>query len=80
MNDRSTCRESLKLDQSGDWEGAHELVDHLSSKEAASVHAYLHRKEGDQWNANYWYRRAGKPDFQGTLDEEWQELWIAFSD
>jgi len=24
------------------------------------VHAYLHRKEGDQGNAAYWYARAGK--------------------
>jgi hypothetical protein len=25
------------------------------------VHAYLHRKEGDQDNAAYWYGRARKP-------------------
>ena len=25
------------------------------------MHAYLHRKEGDQGNAAYWYGRAGKP-------------------
>lgn len=80
MNERSTCQEALKLDKSGDWEGAHNQVDHLNSKTVAWVHAYLHRKEGDQWNADYWYRRAGKPSFKGTIDEEWQQLWEAFSE
>ena len=40
----------------------------------AWVHAYLHRKEGDQWNANYWYRRAGRSMSQCSLDEEWEEI------
>ena len=38
------------------------MVQDLTSKEAAWVHAYLHRKEGDQMNAAYWYDRAGKKD------------------
>lgn len=41
---------------------------------AAAVHAYLHRKEGDIWNANYWYRTAGRKPFAGSLEEEWQAL------
>ena len=39
-----------------------------------SVHAYLHRKEGDQDNAGYWYRRCRKPPATVTLDEEWEAL------
>lgn len=31
------------------------------SREAAWVHACLHREEGDLANAGYWYRRAGQP-------------------
>jgi hypothetical protein len=38
------------------------------------VHAYLHRKEGDLSNARYWYARAGKPEFRGTLAAEWTEI------
>jgi DNA-directed RNA polymerase specialized sigma24 family protein len=34
------------------------------------VHAYLHRKEGDSWNAAYWYQRAGKSQCRGSLQEE----------
>ena len=37
----------------------------------AWVHAYLHRKEGDQSNAAYWYRRAGKPVCREPLETEW---------
>ena len=36
-----------------------------------SRHAYLHRKEGDQGNAAYWYSRAGKPVCREPLDAEW---------
>jgi hypothetical protein len=32
---------------------------------------YLHRKEGDQSNAAYWYNRAGKPIRREPLDAEW---------
>jgi hypothetical protein len=38
------------------------------------VHAYLHRKEGDQGNAAYWYRRGGKPVCREPLDDEWQAI------
>ena len=75
-----TCRKALKLDQQGHWREAHELVDSLNSPSAAWVHAYLHRKEGDLWNANYWYNRAGKPAFEGSLEDEWQQLWAAVTD
>jgi hypothetical protein len=38
------------------------------------VHAYLHRVEGDEGNAGYWYRRAGKPHAKHPLDAEWAEI------
>jgi hypothetical protein len=44
------------------------------------VHAYLHRKEGDESNAAYWYRRAGKPIARGSLDEEWTGIAAALLD
>lgn len=72
-----TYIKALEADKSGDWDQAHELVQDLSSQEAAWIHAYLHRKEGDKWNAQYWYSRAGKPFFDGSLDDEWEELFEA---
>ncbi|MGM0945225.1 MAG: hypothetical protein ACQEW9_08580 [Bacteroidota bacterium] len=65
---------SLWFDAKGNWEKAHDQVDQLEGKDAARIHAYLHRKEGDQWNADYWYRRAGEARPNMTLDEEWEYL------
>lgn len=74
------CQKALYYDQQGNWHKAHDLVDQLSDAKAAHVHAYLHRKEGDQWNARYWYNRAGQAVFTGTLEEEWQYLWNLYED
>ncbi len=71
--------EALKAEKNGNWDKSHELIQDIESEDAAWIHAYLHRKEGDQWNAGYWYRRASKPVFQGSLEEEWQQLWDHFS-
>ena len=56
------------------WDKAHKITQDISGKDAAWVHAYLHRKEGDSGNASYWYSRAGKPFSNKTLDEEWEEI------
>ena len=70
----SVLLKSLWYDKKGDWKTAHDLVDSLAGAEAAWVHAYLHRKEGDSWNADYWYGRAKKLRPSHTLEEEWEEL------
>jgi hypothetical protein len=42
---------------------------------AARIHAYLHRKEGDEWNSRYWYRRAGTSYPENmSLAQEWEYL------
>jgi hypothetical protein len=56
------------------WEKAHKIVQNINGKDAAWIHAYLHRKEGDSSNASYWYSRAGKEFSDKTLDEEWEEI------
>ena len=58
----------------GQWDQAHRLVQDESSTDAAWVHAYLHRVEGDLGNAGYWYRRAAKPVAAGSLDREWEQI------
>lgn len=68
---------ALWLDARGDWDGAHKCVDDSANPEAMWVHAYLHRKEGDRWNARYWYARAGRPPRDGPLEEEWREIAAA---
>jgi len=58
-------------DARGDWAGAHATVQDLETPAAAWVHAYLHRREGDQQNARYWYTRADRPVAKGSLEDEW---------
>ncbi|MGP8269504.1 MAG: hypothetical protein ACLQLH_05510 [Terracidiphilus sp.] len=65
---------ALWWDAKGDWVLAHKLVDELETPEGMAVHAYLHRKEGSAWNADYWYGRAGRGFYRETLDEEWEAL------
>lgn len=66
--------EALWHERRGDWTRAHEIAQDIESAEAAWVHAYLHRREGDLSNAAYWYRRASKPVMRGDLDEEWHAM------
>jgi hypothetical protein len=62
--------EALWWDAKGDWARAHGLVDELKTQEGMAVHAYLHRKEGAEWNADYWYKRAGLDTRRATLEQE----------
>ena len=61
----------------GQWDAAHKIVQDESTAEAAWVHAYLHRVEGDLPNAGYWYRTAGKPVEKGALDAEWNAIVVS---
>ncbi len=63
---------ALWWDAKGEWARAHGMVDDLSTPEGMAVHAYLHRKEGVQWNADYWYDRAGRKFHRATLEAEWE--------
>ncbi len=58
----------------GDWHRAHRMVQERADGDAAWVHAWLHRKEGDSGNAAYWYRRAGRRPASGDLEEEWRDI------
>lgn len=54
----------LALLEAGDWQAAHEIVQHESSPLAAWLHGIVHTLEGDLDNARYWYRRARR-EFPG---------------
>lgn len=64
----------LWWDAKGDWTRAHECAQQVEDPAGSWVHAYLHRKEGDQSNASYWYHRAGKPVFHEPLELEWEQI------
>ena len=61
-------------DAAGNWERAHDIAQEISEAEGSWIHAYLHRKEGDQSNAAYWYRRAGRPVCNTSLDQQWDDI------
>jgi hypothetical protein len=58
----------------GDWERAHQAAQSDDGGEAAWVHAHLHRVEGDESNAGYWYRRSGHPHCKDPLRREWSDI------
>jgi hypothetical protein len=65
---------ALWYDAKGDWQKAHTIIQDIENKTAAWIHAYLHRKEGDIWNADYWYTRAGRKRPLAALEEEWDSI------
>jgi hypothetical protein len=64
----------LWWDAKGDWKRAHESAQQDDGPAGAWVHAYLHRKEGDDSNAAYWYSRARKNFSRMTFEQEWMEI------
>lgn len=80
-SDGNILLKALFQDAQGNWEAAHDIA---QSREGTllydRLHAYLHRKEGDDWNANYWYRRAKTTMPKVSLPEEWEQLVTLFID
>jgi hypothetical protein len=65
---------ALWWEAKGDWNQAHEIAQVDNGADAAWVHAYLHRKEGDASNAAYWYSRAHQPRCTLSLEAEWEQI------
>ena len=65
---------SLWWDKKGNWDTAHTIAQDIPTKEGSAIHAYLHRKEGVLWNADYWYARAGRKRPSISLEDEWKLL------
>ncbi|MEA2042743.1 MAG: hypothetical protein U9N85_09360 [Bacteroidota bacterium] len=65
---------ALWHDGSGNWGTAHQLAQYEPGSDMARIHAYLHRKEGDTTNANYWYKKAGIAQHNGSLKEEFNKI------
>jgi ribosomal-protein-alanine N-acetyltransferase len=62
----------FKMD--ADWQTVHQICqDHEGEQFFDWGHALCHRIEGDDWNADYWYRRAGKTR-TGSIAEEWSVM------
>ena len=62
---------AVELALAGDWEGAHKHVQaHEDDATANWIHAVLHKIEGDEANARYWYRRTSGQAYEAFGDPE----------
>lgn len=77
--DEGPAIEALWWAMKGNWNKAHECVQaHEGEPDCDSVHAHLHRQEGDMSNAGYWYRRAGRAVAAVSLEDERIQLAMEF--
>ena len=65
---------ALWFDAKGNWKDSHDIAQEMHSDLGSWIHAYLHRKEGDEWNAGYWYRQANKTFPKYSLEDELEEI------
>ena len=73
----SVALQALWHDAREQWHEAHELAQEAGDRDGAWVHAYLHRKEGDETNAAYWYQQAGRPVSRADFRIEWETIVCA---
>jgi hypothetical protein len=65
---------ALWYDANDNWDKAHKIIQDINDTNASWIHAYLHRKEGDISNADYWYSKAGKKRPPVSLSMEWEQI------
>jgi hypothetical protein len=71
----SEILKALWYDANNDWELAHNIAQSdEGNKPYDHLHAYLHRKEGDVFNAKYWYNSAKTKFPSVNLAQEWEDL------
>jgi len=63
--------------KNGDWDAAHNIAQDIPTKMGSWLHALLHVIEGDQWNADYWFSKAGKASHgPKDIDTLWDEIAV----
>ena len=70
----SPVLQALWHEAKGNWKEAHRLAQSQRDQAGYWVHAYLHRVEGNNPNAGYWYQRSGKSPSSAPLRSEWEEI------
>ena len=66
--------EAIAFDQEEEWEEALRIMQHYDSQISCWFRAYLYRKAGDEWNANYWYDKAGRKYTRKSFEAELEEI------
>jgi hypothetical protein len=71
---------ALWYDKNNEWDKAHSIAQDIHNTDGSWIHGYLHRKEGDEWNAQYWYAKANRKMPSISLEDEWDQLARYFLD
>lgn len=61
---------ALDLADAGDWNGSHNISQQIEHRISYWLHANLHREEGDNGNAGYWYERIDMKPVTGDFKAE----------
>jgi hypothetical protein len=71
--------QGLLLAKEGKWQEAHEIAQgHEGHNGYDRLHAFLHRQEGDEWNAKYWYKRCRVEFPNVSVQVELEELILYY--
>ena len=70
-SDQGPLERAVDLLAAGEWQQAHEIVQNEKSELGSWLHGIVHILEGDQKNAQGWYRRAQRefPGMDAAKDE-----------
>ena len=70
---------ALLYTSQNEWEKAHEIAQKKEGNlDYDKIHALLHRIEGDEFNAKYWYGRINKTYAEHSINQEWNILTTSY--
>ncbi|CAM4244781.1 hypothetical protein [Zobellia nedashkovskayae] len=72
--DWSEALKAMWFAANDNWEASHDIAQEMFNEMGSWIHAYLHRVEGDEFNAGYWYRKAGRSFPKISLGQEQKEI------
>ncbi len=76
-SEASPAAQALWCCEAGRWDEAHAIAQDLHTPLGSWIHALLHLIEGDEWNAGYWFSRAGKPAVsRAEIAAEWEKIAV----
>jgi hypothetical protein len=79
MHIKTIIYEALKNVKAGNWEIAHEIAQSREGHpDYDRLHAFLHRMEGDHFNAQYWYKRCNLTAPKIPIQQELEELLVQY--
>lgn len=69
-NVNEAARAGLFL-HTGFWNEAHEVAQELHTPDGSYWHAFIHREEPDEFNAGYWFQKAGRHPVMLQMGPNW---------